>query len=157
MAATVYLESTIISYLAAWPSRDLITAARQQLTRTWWELRRTDFRLFVSEEVVREIRAGDADAVSRRLTYLAGLSALIITAPAIELAKALVDERCMPPEAATDALHVAIATVNGIEYLLTWNCSHIANAQMRGKIERLIRARGHQPPILCTPEELLGG
>ncbi len=84
------------------------------------------------------------------------LTSLVVTADAIELAKALVQAQCMPLEAASDALHIAIATVNGVEYLLTWNCTHIANAQMRGRIERLIRARGHEPTILCTPEELLG-
>jgi hypothetical protein len=156
MASTVYLESSIISYLAARPSRDLITAARQQVTATWWDHHRADFRLFVSDEVVREIRDGDADAVARRVALLPGLEVLGVTAEAVEVAKALVDDRCMPREAASDALHVGIATVNGMEYLLTWNCSHIANAQMRGRIERLIRLRGHQPPVLCTPEELIG-
>jgi hypothetical protein len=156
MASTVYLETSIISYLAARPSRDLITAARQQLTLQWWERKRTEFRLFVSEEVVREIREGDSDAVARRLTYVGGASLLGVTRESIELARALVDARCIPKEAATDALHVAVATTNGVEYLLTWNCKHIANARVRGQIERVIRLYGHEPPVLCTPEELLG-
>ena len=156
MASTVYLETSIISYLAARHSKDVITAARQQLTAQWWERRRAAFQLFVSEEVVREIRYGDAEAVARREGYLRGLSVLGVTRDAIEIARILIDERCMPRDAAADALHVAIATANGVEYLLTWNCRHIANAQMRTRIERAIRLRGHEPPILCTPEELPG-
>jgi predicted nucleic acid-binding protein len=156
MASTVYLETSIVSYLAARPSKNLVTAARQQLTVQWWDRHRSGFQLFVSEEVVREVRMGDAEAVARRMALLSGLSVLGITSDAVELARALIDERCMPRDAATDALHVAIATANGVEYVLTWNCRHIANAQMRSQIERVIRLRGHQPPILCTPEELLG-
>jgi hypothetical protein len=156
MAGTVYLESSIISYLAGRPSRDLITAARQQLTTAWWDGRRAGFQMYVSEVVLDEIRAGDDDAARRRTAIVEGVPVLRLTMEAVELARVLVNEQCMPKEAATDALHVGLAAANGIDYLLTWNCKHIANALTRGRIERVLRLHGHEPPVLCTPEELMG-
>ena len=155
MEPTVYVETSIVSYLAARPSRDLVTAARQQVTAEWWTSRRKAFRLHVSELVVQEAADGDADAAERRLSLLAGIPVLAATAEALELAKAFVDNRIVPTSAEADALHIAIAATSGIEYLLTWNCRHIANAQIRARIERFARLRGLEPPILCTPDELM--
>ena len=155
MKQTVYVETSIVSYLAARPSRDVITAAHQQLTTQWWATRRSAFRLHISELVVQEASDGDPDAVRRRLALLEGIPAVAVTADALSFARSLVDNRVVPRTAEADALHIAIAAAGGMEYLLTWNCRHIANAQIRGKIEELARLRGFEPPILCTPEELM--
>ena len=155
MEPTVYVETSIISYLAAHPSRDLIAAAHRQVTTHWWATRRPAFRLHISELVVQEVSDGDPDEARRLLALLEGIPAAAVTADALSFARSLVENRILPPTAETDALHIAIAAAGGIEYLLTWNCRHIANAQIRGKIEELARLRGFEPPILCTPEELM--
>ena len=155
MESTVYIETSIVSYLAARPSRDLITAAHQQLTAQWWATRRTAFRLHISELVVQEASDGDPDSAQRRLALLEGIPAIAVTADALSFARSLLENRVVPRSAETDALHIAVAAAGGMEYLLTWNCRHIANAQIRGKIEGLARLRGFEPPILCTPEELM--
>jgi hypothetical protein len=152
---TLYIETSIISYLAARPSRDLVTAAHQQLTSEWWSSRRAAFRLHVSELVIQEAGDGDADAAQQRLVLLAGIPVIAASAEALELAKALVSNRIVPTAAEADALHIAIAATSGMDYLLTWNCRHIANAQIRARIEAFTRQRGIEPPILCTPEELM--
>jgi hypothetical protein len=151
----VYLETTIAGYLTAWPSRDLITAARQQITRTWWEERREEFDLFVSQIVVQEAGAGDEGAARRRLEALDGIPMLEIAEPAYDLAERLMSDVPLPEQAAVDALHVSVSVVSGMEYLLTWNCKHIANAILRGRIEAVCRANGYEPPTICTPEEFL--
>jgi hypothetical protein len=155
MKPKVYRETTIPSYLMARPSRDLITAAHQQITREWWETRRQDFDLFISQMVIDEASAGDQEAAARRLEILATLPLLDPGDEAAELAQALIEHIPLPESAAADALHIAIAVVNGMDYLLTWNCTHIANAALRGKIEAVCRRQGFEVPIICTPEELL--
>lgn len=154
MKARVYLETTIPSYLTAWPSRDLVRAAHQQITREWWEQRRNAFELFISQVVVRECQAGDAAAATDRMEALRDLPLLEQTKEATALAQSLVEEVPLPDRAAVDALHIAVATVHGMDYLLTWNCTHIANAALRGQIESVCRASGYEPPTICTPEEL---
>ena len=156
MRKQVYLETTIVSYLTARPSRDLIRAARQQLTRDWWQYRRGDFDLHISQFVLDEAGDGDPDAARRRLEFLEGLPLLETNEQAIELAEALTSEGALPDQAATDALHIAMATVHSIDVLLTWNCRHLANAELLGDVSRLLWAKGFSPPIICTPEELLG-
>ena len=149
------IETSIVSYLAARPSRDLITAAHQQLTMQWWATRRSAFRLHISELVVQEAADGDPDSAQQRLALLEGIPAIAVTQDALSFARSLLENRVVPQSAETDALHIAVAAAGGMEYLLTWNCRHIANAQIRGKIEELARLRGFEPPILCTPEELM--
>jgi predicted nucleic acid-binding protein len=156
MAASVYLETTTISYLAALPSRDLVVAAHQEVTREWWRARRQQFDLFVSELVVREVRAGNRDAVARRMDFLEGISSLRLTQEVRALARRLVEARAVSFAARADALHIAVATVHGIDYLMTWNCRHIANAESRSRIVRTCHLLGYVAPILCTPEELMG-
>ncbi len=156
MSPRVYLETTIISYLTARPSRDLVVAAHQALTREWWERRRSDFGLVVSELVVQEAGAGDAEAARRRLELVAEVPRLAVTAEAEVLAGKLVSQGAIPTRAAADALHIALATVHEVEYLLTWNCAHIANAELRAKVESICVGSGYSPPVICTPEELLG-
>jgi hypothetical protein len=139
--------------LTALPSRDLVRAAHQQITLEWW-VRRDLYELFVSEAVLEEARRGDSSAASRRLAAAEGLQVLSATVEAQALAASLLRMAAMPEKAAIDAAHVAIAAVHGLDYLLTWNCTHIANAIMRPKIEAVCRAAGIAPPIICTPEEL---
>jgi predicted nucleic acid-binding protein len=152
----VYLETTIISYLTAHPSRDLIVAAHQQLTHQWWENRRADFELYASQLVVQESSAGDAAMAKRRLEILDPLPLLTVTQDAVDLARALTVRGPLPKKAALDALHIAVAAVHGTDFLLTWNCKHIANAQMQTAVAAKCRAAGYEPPVICTPEELMG-
>ena len=154
MKTKIYLETTIPSYLAAWPSRDLVTAAHQQITHHWWRSRRQDFTLFISQSVLDEAASGDPEAARRRLEVLEGLPLLDITNEAAEFAQTLLELMQLPPKAAPDALHIAVAVVNGMDYLLTWNCTHLANAALRSKIETACRNSGYEPVIICTPEEL---
>jgi len=151
MTLRVYLETTVISYLTALPSRDIVQAAHQQITREWWE-RRNRFDLFVSEAVLEEASRGDAEAATRRLAALEGILVLEVGAEVSGLADELVRSSAIP---AIDAVHIAVAVINGMHYLLTWNCAHIANAALRGKIEETCRGVGLVPPIICTPEELM--
>ena len=122
-----YIESSVISYLAARPSRDIVATAHQQLTREWWERRRQHFELYVSVEVLNEIRRGDAEASRLRLQYVESLPVLEADDQARALAAAILRSSALPVKAAADAMHISIATVNGMEFLLTWNCTHIAN------------------------------
>jgi len=156
MLFKVYLETTIISYLAARPSKDLITAAHQQLTHEWWQDRREDFDLFSSQLVVQESSAGDVAIAQSRLQLLSAIPLLVVNQACVSLGRALVDRGPIPQKAAVDALHIAIATVHGMDYLLTWNCKHIANAEMQTAVNRICRHDGYEPPVICTPEELLG-
>jgi hypothetical protein len=152
----VYLETSVVSYLTARPSRDLIRAARQQITREWWDARKGDFDLFVSQIVVDEATAGDPEAAELRAQLLADLPRLAITDMAVELARELIRQQALPDTAVEDALHIALAAVHGMDFLLTWNCSHIANAEMMGPIRSAILRAGFEGPWICTPEEMLG-
>ncbi|MGH7202574.1 MAG: type II toxin-antitoxin system VapC family toxin [Planctomycetaceae bacterium] len=154
MKPTLYLETSIISYLAAWPSRDLVTAARQQIPRDWWENRAEDFDLFLSEIVIDECSAGDPHAAKRRLELTDRI--LLLDPEGTEaLTEALMHDVRLPERAAADALYIAIAVIHGMDYLLTWNCTHIANAALRTRIDDVCRSMGYEPAIICTPEELL--
>ena len=154
MKSKVYLETTIVSYLVALPTEDIIQTAHQQITRQWWD-RRDRFDLYVSRAVVAEARRGNPDAAARRLAVLRGIPRLAGGRRVVDLARALVQRGTLPVQARMDAAHIGIAAVNGMEYLLTWNLRHLANASIRGKIEEVVRAAGMVPPIICTPEELM--
>lgn len=151
----VYIETTIISYLTAWPNRDVVILGQQQMTRDWWDNHREKFDVYTSELVILEAGAGDEQAARERLEALATLAALGITPEAKALAKSLLLKGAFPTKAEADAFHLAIAASNGLEYLLTWNCRHLANATMRPIIEDVCRDAGVEPPIICTPYELL--
>jgi hypothetical protein len=155
MKPTVYIETTVPSYLTAWPSRDVVRAGQQQITRDWW-VHRTEYEMRVSPLVLAECAAGDPEAATERLTALSGVPILELTPEAEQLAGVLMKEVPLPERAATDALHVAVAAVNGVEYLVTWHCTHIANAVLRPRIEAACRRVGYEPPTICTPQELLG-
>lgn len=154
MKPKLYLETSIVSYLTARPSHDLIRAAHQQVTRDWWELR-ASFDLYISQFVLDEVKAGDAEAARLRLSMLREMILLELTPDAVRLAREILGQGGMPAKAFVDAGHVALAAVHGLDYLLTWNCTHIANATMRGKIEAICRAAGFEPPIICTPVEFV--
>jgi predicted nucleic acid-binding protein len=151
----VYLETSVLSYLTARPSRDIIVAAHQQTTAEWWQRHRTDFELVASQLVVQEASAGDPEAAAARLRLLDGVELLAATDAALSLARELIEQRTVPRKAAEDALHIAIAVTNGVDYLLTWNYKHLANARMRTGIERVCRQQGFEPSIICSPEALL--
>lgn len=151
----VYVETSVISYLTARPSRDILVAANQQVTQEWWQDRREKFELYVSQLVDQEISSGDAEAVAKRQQALESCSFLDITPDAVELAGRLVEQGAIPKQAAEDALHIAVATVSGMDYLLTWNFKHIANATMRANVELVCRLNGYEPPVICSPMELM--
>jgi hypothetical protein len=146
------LRGDVDSYLSARGSRDLVRAAHQELTRAWWESR-DNYALFVSQFVIDEASAGDVGAASRCLDALQSIPLLDVTNDVVFLAARLVRDGGIPRQAQVDALHVASSTVHGMDYLLTWNCKHIANASLRRRIEAICKAAGYQPPIICTPFE----
>jgi predicted nucleic acid-binding protein len=157
MKPRIYIETSIPSYLTARSSNDIRAMANQNTTIEWWENRRPEFEVFVSEFVVAESSQGHPEASARRLAAIEGIPELDITEEAQILAKALIAEGPLPKRAEIDAYHIAVATVNGMDYLLTWNCTHIANAVMRPKVEALCRSYGYEPPTICTPQELMEG
>lgn len=155
MKRRVYIETTIVSYLAARPSPDRIVAGRQALTEEWWRSRRPLFEVLVSELVVQEAAEGDPEAASRRLSNLSGIDALGISDLAVSLAEALVREGPIPHEYGEDALHIALCAVNGVDFLMTWNCRHLANAALREEVRAMVEKHGFRCPVICTPEELM--
>ena len=154
MKPKVYLETSVVSFLTARPSRDAVAVGMTALTKKWWTTEREAFDLFVSDIVIREASAGDPDAVKRRLAVLQGMTTFEADSEAKALAVVLLRNMALPAKAADDAAHIAIAAVQGMNYLLTWNCRHIANAVMRLKMEGLCSAEGYRCPIICTPHEL---
>ncbi len=155
MNPTAYIETSVVSYLTSRPSRDVVVAAYQEVTREWWRDAAARFDLAASELVLAECRAGDRNAARARLAALQGVALLGATPAAEDLARRLIDLGAVPREAAADAAHIAIAAANGVEYLVTWNFRHIANAAMRARIERACREAGFEPPVICTPNELM--
>ena len=157
MKPPLYVETSVVSYLTARPSRDLITAARQQLTASWWATRRLEYDLFISPLVIEEAELGDGTAAAARLVVLRDLALVVPSTEADDLAEALMQETPFPAKAAADAVHIAAAATAGAEYLLTWNFKHIANPVLREHIAGVCRRNGYEPPTLCTPEDLLEG
>ncbi|MEA2416347.1 MAG: hypothetical protein QOI58_3004 [Thermoanaerobaculia bacterium] len=156
MKARVYLETSVISYLVGWLNqRSILVAHNQEFTREWWSSRRKDYELFSSAVAVTEAQRGEAPLAQERLAFLAETTLLDITDEATALAVELLRHTRIPAKADVDALHVAIATVNGMDYLLSWNCKHIANANMLPQVYAVCRASGYEPPLICTPSELL--
>lgn len=153
---TLYIETSIVSYLAADPSGHPVTAANQRLTHEWWNTRRTHYELVTSEAVVREVALGDPAMARRRLALLGGLRVLPVEERVTTLAEQIQKIIRLPDHASTDALHVAFASISDVAHLLTWNCKHIANPALWPRMERACRAHGYQLPILCTPAQLMG-
>lgn len=153
---SVYLETTFISYLASRSSRDLIVAAHQQVTQEWWANRRAEFECCISQAVIDEAAAGDPVEAQKRLAILNNLRALPVTEDAESLAQAIMNDGILPPHAFPDAAHVAVASVHAVDYLLTWNCKHLANVQIAKRIKVVCQREGYRMPVICTPEELMG-
>jgi hypothetical protein len=151
---TVYVETTVIGHLVGRILADPAVAGRQTVTRDWWPTATKNYRLFVSRLVADECGAGDAEAAAERLAVLDSLDFLAASVGADELAKLLISGQAIPATEPRDAAHISLAAVNGIEYLVTWNFKHIANATTRAAIESVCRAAGFDPPVICTPDEL---
>ena len=154
---SVYIDTSIFGYLTGRPSRDLLASARQQITERWWHDHRHRFDLFVSPVVEREAGKGDQEAAARRLSTMLGIPQLAVNAEVERLADQLLRDGAVPETATEDALHVAIAAVHRIDYLLTWNCRHIDNAERKPALRAVCSALGYACPEICTPEELMGG
>ena len=156
MKRRVYIETSVASYLTARPSRDLVVAAHQELTVEWWTNHRRRFDLYISDIVLREAAQGDPLAAAKRLAVLEGIDVLALDDSARELARLFVERRLIPEKAVEDAFHVAVATTQGMNFVLTWNCRHIANAEVAGRIEALCLELGYWMPTLCTPLQIMG-
>jgi hypothetical protein len=154
---TLYLETTVLSYYSSRPNRDIVISARQQITHAWWDKRIQEFDVFVSDLVLEEAGKGDPVAAIKRLEAISTFSILEIDGDSSKIAKALVAEGAIPQEYPEDAIHIGVASVNGMDYILTWNFAHINNAENREKIARVVDRHGYICPVICTPEELLGG
>lgn len=155
MKRKIYLETSVISYLTAKPSKTIIGAAHQQITSAWWE-KRKEYEIFVSESVLRECAAGNPDAAQKRLKIAETLPLLLISEDMLQIAQEFLNRGIIPTKAAEDGLHIAIATIHQVDYLLTWNCKHIANPEIQRNISSYLDEIGLFLPFICTPEELLG-
>nr|VFJ78874.1 MAG: hypothetical protein BECKFW1821C_GA0114237_12083 [Candidatus Kentron sp. FW] len=156
MTAIVYIETSVISYLCARPSRDLVVAGRQSITSDWWESQRHKFDLRISVLVEDEMRKGDVAAVQHRVDVTKDIPSLLISEDAVIIANLLLAKGAIPKGSKEDALHIGIAAAQGADFLLTWNFKHINNAQTKAQISKLIESLGFVSPMLCSPEELGG-
>lgn len=157
MRSTVYIETSVISYLVGRPSANPRVASNQELTHKWWDTRRQNFELYVSAIVLGEAQRGDAVLAAARVAIARELSLAQVTREALDLAAALVIGAGVPRKANEDALHIATAAVNGLDYLLTWNCTHIANAVTIPRVNAICRSHGFEPPLIYTPQEFMDG
>lgn len=156
MKRRVYIETTVASSLTARPSRDIVVAAHQELTIEWWSRHRKRFDLYISDIVLREAALGDEAAAAKRLAELDGIDVLALDDRAREIADVFLTRNLIPKKAIDDALHVAVATAQGMDFLLTWSCRHIANAEVVERLEAVCLELGYRMPVLCTPEQLMG-
>ena len=151
----IYIESTIPSYVVARPARDLIQAARQQLTRDWWDLQREQHELFTSQVVLDEVAFGERAMAQLRLDLLDGVPLLQVTDEVKALARKVLASGLLPATADRDAAHIALASAYEMDILLSWNCRHIANASIQARLRRLADDYCYTLPVICTPEELM--
>ncbi len=152
---SVYIETSIPSFLTSRPSRDIRAAAWQNVTQQWWEHARMSYELFTSELVISEASEGNQDAASKRLASLSGITKLLIDSEALKLAEKLISQGGFPTIAKVDALHVAVAAVQRMDLFLTWNCRHINNAEKKPIVRHICTEAGYMCPEICTPQELL--
>lgn len=155
MSSKIYVETSVISYLTSRPGRDVIVLAQQEMSRQWWAERERHGQCFISDYVLLEIQRGDSLAAQNRRQFIQGLSVLSGSTKIERLAQELLQRSALPPVAQLDALHIATATVYEMDYMLTWNCKHIANASKRHTIEKVCQDQGYRAPILTTPLELM--
>jgi predicted nucleic acid-binding protein len=156
MTETVYIETSIIGYLSARTSNNLIVMANVEATQEWWDDRRSLFSIYISQVVLDEVARGDAEIAAKRLDILRDFPLLTIDQAVQNLAAQFLSKSNLPPKASDDALHIAVATVYELDYLLTWNCKHIANAQIQKKLAQISLDAGYELPTICTPYELMG-
>ena len=154
---TLYLETTILSYLAARPSRDIIVQAHQQITWDWWESERENYELYISEIVLQEIMGGDPEAAERRQSFISNLAILDMSDAVRNLAYELAKFLNLPQRAELDALHLSFAIEYEMDYLLTWNCSHLANGLIISRLKEFELETSRLVPVIITPEELMSG
>ena len=153
---TVFIETTIPSYYVARRARDIVQAARQELTIEWWDNHRSRYELLSSQIVLDELARGEQAMAMKRLQLIENISLLVISEPVIKIAEELLREGIVPQKAADDAFHIACAGVHRVDFLLTWNCTHIANPHNRNRIERCFTRYQIKMPVICTPEEFIG-
>jgi predicted nucleic acid-binding protein len=156
MSETAYIETSIFGYLTARSTKNLILAANIEVTRDWWENYRVVLDIYVSQLVLDEAALGDSEIAAQRLKILQDITLLEPNEVAEELVTEFLSKSNLPPKAANDAAHIAIATVNNIDYLLTWNCKHIANAYIQKKLAQICSDFGYELPTICTPYEMMG-
>jgi predicted nucleic acid-binding protein len=156
MSETVYIETSMVGYLTVRPSNNLILMANLEVTRKCWETRRSQFTLYISQVVLDEAAQGDSEMAIKRLEILQSLPVLELNEAVQDLGAQFLTRSNLPPKASDDAIHIAAATVHGLDYLLTWNCRHIANAQIQRKLAEICLDFGYKLPIICTPYELMG-
>ena len=156
MKPAVYIETTIPSFLKARTAKDVVLAGKQEVTKRWWAQRRKEYDLFVSQLVYDEAARGDGQAAQERLAALVDIPFLALDEEALRLSDAIVGAGVIPEKAHTDAGHIALAARHGMDFLLTWNCRHIANAEILDRVDLVATAYGYKLPIICTPDELFG-
>jgi predicted nucleic acid-binding protein len=153
---SVYIETSVVSYLVARPSARTVAHQWHVWTKDWWRLRRPFFECVISEEVLREAAAGDPKASRQRLDALSTLTVLRRTQAVDDLAEAFLSAGAMPAKAKADAVHLAVATAHRVDYLLTWNLKHLANAEVWLRVRPLVEQRGYRMPMVCRPLQLMG-
>ena len=154
MNESVYIETTIPSYLSARSSRDLIVAAHQRITHEWWEGQREKYQLFISPIVVTECSAGDPERAKARLALLTEMTLLEYSPRIDSLTEQIMGGLRIPQSKRLDAMHLAYAVEYQIDFVMTWNCSHLANAQSEKALASFCKQKNVWMPILCTPEEV---
>ncbi len=158
MKPRVYLETSVVSYLVGWLNQQsILVAHNQEYTREWWSGRRQAFALFSSAVAVNEASKGISTLATERLAYLSEATMLDVNDEALVLARELLRLTRVPAKADVDALHVAVAAVHGMDYLISWNCRHIVNASILPEVYTVCRDLGFEPPLICTPPELMEG
>ncbi len=155
MKPKLYMETSVASYLAARTSKDPILAGQQASTRRWWNEKRRNYDIFLSKLVWQEASKGDKTAAERRLKLIRPFRWLQVTADALKVARALVAGKAVPPNAGDDALHIALGAVYGMQFLLTWNFTHINNPEKEEHIRAICQRQGFHCPVICTPDQLL--
>jgi predicted nucleic acid-binding protein len=155
MSKTLYLETSILGYLTARPNKNLIVASNMLITQEWWNLRRRTFEIYISQVVINEVRRGDEEIAKQRLSLLKNIPLLDLTDTVKVLARQFIEQSNLPNNASDDAIHIAVASVYNLDYLLTWNCKHIANAHIQKKLAQIASQFGYELPTICTPYELM--
>jgi predicted nucleic acid-binding protein len=156
MRESVYIETSILGYLTARSTNNLILAANTEVTKEWWKSCRSSFTLYISQVVLDEVGKGDSEIAAKRLELLKGLRLVELNQSVRNLASQFLMQSNLPSKASDDAVHIAAATVHGMDYLLTWNCKHIANAQIQKKLSKICFDFGYELTRICTPYELMG-